>query len=69
MNDPELEAEIRRAVVAANTQVSQAESVRAFRILTALFTEEQGLLTPTRKLRRKAIERAYAAEVEALYAK
>lgn len=67
VHDPELEAEIRRAVVAANTLVSQAESIRAFRILPGLFTEEQGLLTPTRKLRRKAIEKAYAGEVEALY--
>ena len=31
------------------------------------FTEEHGLLTPSLKLKRKAIEKAYAAEVEALY--
>ncbi|MFI1971225.1 AMP-dependent synthetase/ligase [Streptomyces cinnamoneus] len=68
VRDPELEAEIRRAVVAANTLVSQAESIRAFRILVGRFTEEQGLLTPTLKLKRKAIEKAYATEVEALYA-
>ncbi|MFF4529569.1 AMP-dependent synthetase/ligase [Streptomyces sp. NPDC001407] len=67
VRDPELEAEVRRAVVAANTQVSQAESIRAFRILTAQFTEEHGLLTPSLKLRRRAVERAYAREVEALY--
>ncbi|GAA2719153.1 MULTISPECIES: AMP-dependent synthetase/ligase [Streptomyces] len=69
VNDPELEAEIRRAVVAANTAVSQAESIRAFRILATPFGEEQGLLTPTRKLRRRAIERAYAADIDALYTK
>ncbi|MCC3767182.1 long-chain fatty acid--CoA ligase [Streptomyces sp. UNOC14_S4] len=67
VHDPELEAEIRRAVVAANTQVSQAESIRTFRILAAQFTEEQGLLTPSLKLRRRAVEAAYAREVEALY--
>ncbi|GAA3037999.1 hypothetical protein GCM10020000_15080 [Streptomyces olivoverticillatus] len=69
VRDPELEAEIRRAVVAANTLVSQAESIRTFRILAARFTEDQGLLTPTLKLRRKAIEKAYATDVEGLYGK
>lgn len=68
VRDPELEAEIRRAVVAANTLVSQAESIRTFRILASRFTEDQGLLTPTLKLKRKAIEKAYAMEVDALYA-
>lgn len=67
VRDPDLETEIRRAVVSANTQVSQAESIRTFRILAHQFTEEHGLLTPSLKLRRKAIEQAYAKEIEALY--
>ncbi|MCC9738706.1 long-chain fatty acid--CoA ligase [Streptomyces sp. MNU89] len=67
VRDKELETEIRRAVVAANTMVSKAESIRTFRILAAQFSEEQGLLTPSLKLKRKAIESAYADEVEALY--
>ncbi|MFI7243410.1 AMP-dependent synthetase/ligase [Streptomyces qinglanensis] len=67
LRDEDLETEMRRAVVAANTQVSQAESIRTFRILAAPFTEEDGLLTPSLKLRRAAIEAACAAEIEALY--
>ncbi|MEU5098078.1 long-chain fatty acid--CoA ligase [Streptomyces sp. NPDC020996] len=67
VRDPDLETEVRRAVVAANTLVSQAESIRTFRILAQPFTEEHGLLTPSLKLKRKAIEKAYASEVEALY--
>ncbi|WP_435613150.1 AMP-dependent synthetase/ligase [Streptomyces sp. bgisy159] len=67
VHDPDLETEVRRAVVAANTLVSQAESIRTFRILAQPFTEEQGLLTPSLKLKRKAIEKAYAEEVDALY--
>ncbi|MFE0875063.1 AMP-dependent synthetase/ligase [Streptomyces smyrnaeus] len=67
LRDEDLETEMRRAVVAANTQVSQAESIRTFRILATPFTEEDGLLTPSLKLRRAAIEVAYAAEIEALY--
>ncbi|MGV2916775.1 AMP-dependent synthetase/ligase [Streptomyces alfalfae] len=67
VRDPDLETEVRRAVVAANTLVSQAESIRTFRILAHQFSEEHGLLTPSLKLKRKAIETAYEAEVEALY--
>lgn len=67
VRDSDLETEIRRSVVAANTQVSQAESIRTFRILAAQFTEESGMLTPSLKLKRKAIENAYAVEIEALY--
>ncbi|MEU4262285.1 AMP-dependent synthetase/ligase [Streptomyces argenteolus] len=67
VRDPDLEMEVRRAVVAANTAVSQAESIRTFRILAHPFTEEHGLLTPSLKLKRKAIETAYAVEIDALY--
>lgn len=67
VRDPDLEMEIRRAVVAANTAVSKAESIRTFRILAHPFSEEHGLLTPSLKLKRKAIENAYSAEVDALY--
>lgn len=67
VRDPDLEREVRRAVVAANTLVSQAESIRTFRILAHPFSEEHGLLTPSLKLKRKAIETAYTVEVEALY--
>ncbi|MEU7020096.1 long-chain fatty acid--CoA ligase [Streptomyces sp. NPDC046203] len=67
VRDAALEAEIRRAVVAANTRVSQAESIRTFRILAHPFSEEHGLLTPSLKLKRRAIEQVYAKEVEALY--
>ncbi|MCP9943627.1 AMP-dependent synthetase/ligase [Streptomyces somaliensis] len=67
VRDPALEKEIRRAVIAANTLVSHAEAIRTFRILAQPFSEEHGLLTPSLKLKRHAIERLYAAEVEALY--
>ncbi|MEU3094083.1 AMP-dependent synthetase/ligase [Streptomyces sp. NPDC006967] len=67
VRDADLEAEVRRAVVTANTLVSQAESIRTFRILAQPFTEEHGLLTPSLKLKRRAIEKAYEDEVDMLY--
>ncbi len=69
VRDKDLEVEVRRAVVAANTLVSQAESIRTFRILALQFSEELGLLTPSLKLKRRAIEQAFGAEIEALYSR
>ncbi|MER6984719.1 long-chain fatty acid--CoA ligase, partial [Streptomyces carpinensis] len=66
--DKELHAEIRRAVSMANSAVSRAESIRAFRIVPTEFSLAAGLMTPSLKLRRGAIANAYAAEIEELYA-
>ncbi|MEZ0094760.1 long-chain fatty acid--CoA ligase [Streptacidiphilus sp. EB129] len=66
-NDPELHAELQRAVAVANTAVSRAESIRAFRVLPGDITEEAGLLTPSLKLRRRAVTKVFAAEIDALY--
>ena len=65
----ELEREIGRAVAAANSVVSRAESIRAFRILAEEFSVADGLMTPSLTLRREAIERMYATEIEDLYAR
>jgi long-chain acyl-CoA synthetase len=65
--DPELLAEVQRAVDEGNTQVSKAESVRKFRILTHQFTEEDGHLTPSLKLKRSVVTKDFAEDIEALY--
>lgn len=62
-----LRGEIRRAVTMANAAVSQAEAIRAFRIIPHEFSTANGLMTPSLKLRRAAIVQAYAADIEALY--
>ncbi|MEV4558666.1 long-chain fatty acid--CoA ligase [Kitasatospora sp. NPDC049285] len=68
LTDQELHAEVQRAVAAANTTVSRAESVRAFRLLPREFSLEDGLLTPSLKIRRAAVAERYAADIEELYA-
>ncbi|MFG7941744.1 AMP-dependent synthetase/ligase [Streptomyces cacaoi] len=65
--DPGIRAAVQRAVDHANASVSSAESIRAFRIVDGEFTEENGLLTPSLKVRRAAVAEAYAADIEALY--
>ncbi|MEU7105261.1 AMP-dependent synthetase/ligase [Streptomyces sp. NPDC046215] len=66
-DDPELRAELQRAVDDANTLVSRAESIRRFAVLPGQFTEESGHLTPSMKLKRTAIARDFVAEITALY--
>jgi long-chain acyl-CoA synthetase len=60
-------AEVQRAVDAANTSVSRAESIRKFTILPEDFTTDNGLLTPSLKLKRSRITDLLQEEVEALY--
>jgi long-chain acyl-CoA synthetase len=57
-----------RSVDHANEAVSRAESIRAFTLVEGEFTEENGLLTPSLKVKRQAATAAYADEIEALYA-
>lgn len=63
----ELEREVGRAVAAANSVFSKAESIRSFRILPEEFSVAEGLVTPSLKLRRAAITRMYADEIDGLY--
>lgn len=67
LEDPELQAEIQRAVDDANTQVSQAESIRRFVVLEEDWTEDNGYLTPSFKVKRNAVLRDFHDRVEALF--
>lgn len=58
--NPIIRTEVERAVDTANALVSRAESIRKFEILDGEFTEENGLLTPSLKAKREAIESRYA---------
>jgi long-chain acyl-CoA synthetase len=60
-------AELQRAVDNANQAVSKAESIRKFTVLAGDFTEDNGYLTPSLKLKRNLVMKDYASEVEALY--
>ena len=60
-------AEIQGAVDEANKAVSKAESIRKFSVLAEDFTEDNGTLTPSMKLKRNVIMRDFEDEVEGLY--
>ncbi|MFF4704995.1 AMP-dependent synthetase/ligase [Streptomyces sp. NPDC001288] len=67
VRDARLRAEVQKAVDHANAAVSRAESIRAFALVAGDFTEDDGLLTPSLKVKRHAVAARYAAEIEALY--
>ncbi|MFF3919116.1 AMP-dependent synthetase/ligase [Streptomyces sp. NPDC001852] len=67
VRDPRMRADVQRAVDYANEAVSRAESIRAFALVEGEFSEENGLLTPSLKVKRQAVTTAYAQEIEALY--
>ncbi|MFF6954659.1 AMP-dependent synthetase/ligase [Streptomyces iakyrus] len=68
VHDERLRADVQKAVDHANEAVSRAESIRAFTLVEGDFTEENGLLTPSLKVKRQAATAAYADVIEALYA-
>jgi len=50
-----------------NLELSQFERIKKFRLLPREFTIESGELTPTVKVKRRAVEQNWAAEIEAMY--
>ena len=55
------------AVDRANEAVSKAESIRKFVVLSGDFTEANGYLTPSLKLKRALVMKDFGEEVEKLY--
>lgn len=64
----EVRASLERAVEKANSRVSRAESIRQVRILPTDFTEANGLLTPSLKVKRSAVTARFADVIEEIYA-
>ncbi|OKK06892.1 AMP-dependent synthetase [Streptomyces sp. CB03234] len=58
---------VQEAVDAANARVSRPARIRAFTVLEEDFSVADGVLTPTLKVRRKAVLERYAAEIDKLY--
>ncbi|NUS25253.1 MAG: long-chain fatty acid--CoA ligase [Streptomyces sp.] len=65
--DTELHAIMQRAIDEANKLVSRPESIRRFEVLPRDFTEAEGHLTPSMKLRRETVMKEFAREIEGLY--
>jgi long-chain acyl-CoA synthetase len=66
--DPLVESAVAAAVDAVNAQFSRAEGIKRWRILPRDFLMEAEEITPTLKVRRRAIVEAFAADIDDLYA-
>jgi long-chain acyl-CoA synthetase len=66
--DDRVRALIQGVVDEANRERSRFEQVKRFAILPRDFTMEAGEITPTLKVRRRAVQEHFAAEIDALYA-
>ena len=66
-SEEEIRALIEQVVATANADLGSFEQVRRFAILPRDFSQEEGELTPTLKLKRRACEARFAAEIEELY--
>ncbi|MET8684282.1 long-chain fatty acid--CoA ligase [Streptomyces sp. NPDC004732] len=65
--DRRVRALVQEAVDAANATVSRPARIRDFTVLDEDFTVAGGLLTPSLKVRRKAVTERYARTVDELY--
>ena len=61
-------AELSSAVENANKAVSKPESIRKFTVLAGDFTQDNGYLTPSLKVKRTMVMRDFAPDIDALYA-
>ena len=64
---PEVVRLIKAEVDVVNRKLSSVEEVKKFALLPRRFYEEDGDVTPTRKVKRRAIEKRYADLIESLY--
>lgn len=66
--DPDLNAEIQRAINALNEGLARYETIKKFAVLERDFTIEGGELTPSMKVKRKTVEGMYKDLLDGFYA-
>ncbi len=67
VSNPDLEREFARTVEAVNLKLARFEQIKTFRVLPEPLTVEGGALTPTMKVKRRAVTEAYADLIEEMY--
>ncbi|HEU4538290.1 MAG TPA: AMP-binding protein, partial [Polyangiaceae bacterium] len=58
---------VREGVERVNAELGRHETIKRFTILARDFSQEGGELTPTQKMRRRAVAEIYRREIEAMY--
>lgn len=66
---PEVIAEIKRRISELTAKLPKHEQIADLRVLLDGFTQENGMLTPTLKVKRKEVEKRFAQLVDEMYAR
>jgi long-chain acyl-CoA synthetase len=64
---PDVEATINAAIQKLNGELASYESIKKWKILAADLTQEAGELTPTLKVKRKAVSEKYRSVLDSFY--
>jgi len=67
-DDPEIRATVEAQIARANERLARVEQIKRFAVLAHDWVPDGDELTPTSKLKRRAIAAKYATEIEGLYA-
>jgi long-chain acyl-CoA synthetase len=65
--NPEIRKLIEAEVSKVNKTLSKVESIKKFELLSRRFYEEDGDVTPTKKVKRRFLEKRYADLIQKLY--
>lgn len=63
----EVQGLVRQEIEAVNGKLARVEQIKDFRVIEDLLTAEDEELTPTMKLKRRAVAKKYAALIETMY--
>ncbi len=65
---PEVRANLQESIDKLNDQLNRWETIKKFTVLDRDFTEQDGELTASLKVKRKVVEENFADQIEAMYA-
>ena len=68
VREPKVQAEYQRIVDEVNKGLAHYESMKRMHVVGEEWTVEGGELTPSMKLKRRIVEKTYAADIDAFYA-
>ncbi|MFP5225481.1 MAG: AMP-dependent synthetase/ligase [Actinomycetota bacterium] len=66
-DDPKVKEHLEAHIASVNSELSPVEQVKAWKVLDEDFTVENGLATPTMKIKRSEIEKRYGSLLDAFY--
>ena len=69
LTNPAIVEEVRHRVAAMTSKLAHHEQIRDLRILLEEFTQDNGLLTPTLKVKRREVEKRFAQIIDDMYAR